>query len=222
MKTIFIEARYKKKITLPNSVTGKLPKKIGLFTTVQFIGSIDNIKTQLDKAGITVKLFKLNHAKYKGQILGCNIQKFKGVDAFLYIGDGMFHPITLAIKNSLPVFIFNPFSRKFFQLDKPDIKKYQNRQKVGLKKFYMSKNIGILVSTKTGQNKLKQAIELKKKIIKNSYILISNDIDFQSLENFPFIDCFVNTACPRIGYDDEKRLPKPVINLEDLTSLVVV
>jgi 2-(3-amino-3-carboxypropyl)histidine synthase len=223
MKKLFIEAKYNKKVILPKSAFSKLPKTIGVFTTVQFIDSLTDINKQLEDAGIKVKNFKPQHAKYKGQILGCNITKFDDVDGFLFVGDGYFHPIALSIKNNLPVFTYNPFSKKLSELDKDIVKKFQLKNTIALKKYYMSDNIGVIVSTKHGQNKLKQALEFKKKQEekgkKNVYILMFNDIDFESLENFPFIDCFVNTACARIGYDDEIRIHKPIINIEEIENL---
>ncbi len=216
MKTLFIEAYYNKKIALPSDVVSKLPGKLGLFASVQFARSLDDIKRQLEKEDKKVRLFKAGHAKHPGQILGCSIRKFPGVDAYLYLGDGLFHPIALALGNSRPVFIYNPFSGKLERLSQEAVRKYRQRQKTALKKFYMSENIGILVSAKPGQNRLKDALSLKKRLKKNCYILLSDDIDLQSLENFPFIDCFVNTACPRIGYDDYSEPGKPVINIEEL------
>ena len=69
-------------------------------------------------------------------------------------------------------------------------------------KFYSSKNIGILVSTKTGQNRFKDAVNLKKKLKdKDCYLFAADIIDLNQLENFPFIECWVNTACPRIADD---------------------
>ena len=42
------------------------------------------------------------------------------------------------------------------------------------------------------------------------------DIDFNDLENFNFIEMWVNTACPRIGYDDMLAQEKPIVDLSDI------
>ena len=47
MKTLFIEARYKEKIVLSKEVIEKLPDKIGLITTVQYVDQSESIKKQL-------------------------------------------------------------------------------------------------------------------------------------------------------------------------------
>ena len=99
MKTIFLETRSREKIKLGKEAIEKLPEKIALATTIQFISSIDNIKKELESAGKKVKLIQGIHSAYKGQMLGCDITKNiahnlkdKNFDAFLFVGDGLFHP----------------------------------------------------------------------------------------------------------------------------------
>jgi len=215
MKTLFIEARSDIEIRLSEKDLAKLPKELALFTTVQFIDNIPALKSQLEKHNIKVKLFKSKHCKYYGQLLGCSIDKFP-TDAFLYIGDGRFHPIALALKNNKPVFTYNPFTKKLEKLDDIDIKKIQGKQKGALLKFHTSKEIGVLISLKPGQFLLKEALKLQKKYKeKNFYLLLFETLDFSQLENFPFIECYVNTACPRL-MDDYDKFTKPLINIDDL------
>ncbi|MBN1377071.1 diphthamide synthesis protein [Candidatus Woesearchaeota archaeon] len=215
MDIMFIEAKYKGKIKLPSGFTKKLPKTIGLFTTVQFVDSIALIQKQLEENNIKVKFFKTGHAKYKGQLLGCNIEEFKGVEAFVYIGDGMFHPKALVLKNKLPVFVFNPLNKKTGIITHQDVEILLRKQKGAYLKFLDSVKVGVLISVKPGQNRLKTALKLKSRYPdKEFFYLIADNIDFSQLENFPFIECFVNTACPRLGLDDSISLRKPIINLE--------
>ena len=51
----------------------------------------------------------------------------------------------------------------------------------------------------------------KKKKDKNYFIFAFDTLNISDLENFPFIDCWVNTACPRIA--DER---KNMINISDI------
>jgi 2-(3-amino-3-carboxypropyl)histidine synthase len=221
MKTFFIEARYKGKVELPAEVIELLPKKIALFTTVQFLDSIAEIKKQLEKKGKKVLLIKTEHTKYPGQLLGCNIKKFsEDFDAFLYIGDGMFHPKALILKNPKPAFAYNPFSKEYVKLEPKDAEAMRKKNEGAKLKFLNSKEIGVLISTKPGQQQIKKAYELEKEYAnKNFYFLLFDTIDFAELENFPFIECFVNTACPRISYDESEKIRKPVVNVDDLSDL---
>jgi diphthamide biosynthesis enzyme Dph1/Dph2-like protein len=68
-----------------------------------------------------------------------------------------------------------------------------------------------LVSTKPGQENLKKAIAIKNKLKnKDSYLFIGDEIDTKQLENFPNIQSWINTACPRLDFDSS------VINMGDL------
>ncbi len=206
MKMLFIEAKYKGNIELGKGTIDKLPENIGLVTTVQFAEQLKDIKKQLEKQNKKIFIGKGKQI-YEGQILGCDIssaEKIKdNIDCFLYIGSGQFHPLALT-KTKKKIFTFNPLTKIFKELSKQEIENYLKRRKGAYLKYLSSKNIGIIVSTKPGQKKLKEAIELKEKLGKkgkNSYIFIADDIDVNQLENFPFIDCWVNTSCPRIVED---------------------
>ncbi|HZX44418.1 MAG TPA: diphthamide synthesis protein [Candidatus Nanoarchaeia archaeon] len=196
MKTLFIEARYKGKVVLPKEVIEKLPKKIGLASSIQFIGSLKGISSQLGKGSLIA-----------GQILGCDAKSAgkiaERVDSFLYIGDGEFHPIAIALETKKPVYKYNPKAKTLTQLDKAKIDSYERKKKGAYLKFLNAKKVGILLTTKPGQRisdgKLKQ-LEQKFKD-KKFYRFIADTIDYTQLENFPFIEAWVNTACPRIEED---------------------
>ncbi len=214
MKTLFIETKYKGIVKLPSIVIDKLPKTIGLFFTLQFVDSLDPVKKQLEDSGKTVKIFKTKHTKYKGQIYGCNLQKYDGVDAFLYIGDGLFHPKALVLGNDKPVHIWDPVNKKYSIVTKELMDKELKRQKAAYSRFLMEKKIGVLISTKNGQSYYKHALKLKSKYPdKEFYYIAFNTIDFTVLEDFPFIEVWVNTACPRLGWDDTKRANKPMVDI---------
>ncbi|MBW2975772.1 2-(3-amino-3-carboxypropyl)histidine synthase subunit [Candidatus Woesearchaeota archaeon] len=196
MKTLFVEARYSKEIKLDGSISEKLPGKVGLVSSVQFMDSLALIKKQLR-----------GRAVIGGQVLGCdvrNAEKIRNrVEAFLYIGDGKFHPMGIAIKTKKMVFTFNPYSNSFKKIEKKDIEDYEKRRKAAMVKFLHADNVGVLVSAKKGQYyDIKKLASLEKRYKnKRFYRFIADTIDYRQLENFPFIDAWVNTACPRIEED---------------------
>lgn len=217
MKTLFIESKFKGKIDLNKIYIEKLPKKIGLITTVQFADYIKKIKNFLEKNNKQIFTAKGNQ-KHPAQILGCDItaaEKIKNkVDAFLYMGDGKFHPLGLAMKTNKDVFCFNPFNNYFSKIKKDEINNYKKTMKIKKIRFLSAENIGILVSTKPGQNKLKKAVEIKQRLEKKHkkcYIFCFDTLNPDELENFPFIEFWVNTACPRIEEDS-----KVIINFENI------
>ncbi|MBR9691931.1 hypothetical protein GOV06_04035 [Candidatus Woesearchaeota archaeon] len=207
MKGIFIEAKHIGSITKSVEKSLKLlPKKVGLITTSQHKHELKKAKKIIEKAG--------KKAVIGGQILGCDASaavKIKNkVDAFLYIGSGRFHPIEVQLETGKKVVMANPLTDEARVLEKKEVEKLKKQEKGALIKFLSSKEIGILVSTKPGQNRLKKALELKKKLKdKNCYVFMADTINPDEFENFPFIECWINTACPRFA-DDKKG----VINYE--------
>ncbi len=201
MKTLFIPA--KGTLNLKQLKKLKIKNKFGLLSSVQYLHHLPKIK----------KIFK--NSIMGGQVLGCNITNAikisSKVKSFLYIGSAYFHPIEIALKTNLPVNIFNPLTEKFSQVSKQEVENIKNQNKVKLIKFYSAKKYGILVSAKKGQYNLKTAIKLQNKL-KNSYIFIFNTLNLQELENFQDIDCWINTACPRINN-------KNIINYQDLPKI---
>ena len=201
MKQLFIEARYRGKINIKN--IDKLPQKIGLATTVQFVDQLDDVKKQLK--GKKVFLGK-GKQKYKAQILGCDVsaaEKIKDkVNAFLYIGTGQFHPIVLGLLGK-DVYILNPMNGKITKLDKKKIENYKKRKKGAMIKFLSSKNIGVLISTKLGQKYSLKKLEFLERKYKDKkfYFFITDNIDINQLQNFSFIEAWVNTSCPRLEED---------------------
>ena len=208
MKTLFIEAKYSKPIKLSKEIIGKLKGKIGLVSSIQFIDSLPTIKQQLDEENIKSTI--------AGQVLGCNVKTAEKitnkVDSFLYIGDGQFHPLGIAIKTKKQVFTLSPFNNRFKKIQKQTKENYEKRKKAALSKFLYADTVGILVSTKPGQYYNPKKLETLKNRYKqkNFYTFISDTIDYNQFDNFPFIQAWINTACPRIEEDI------PIVNIQDI------
>lgn len=205
MKTIFIETKYSGEIDFSKINAEKLPEKIGLAATVQFVDYLTEAKKYLETKGKKIFIGK-GKQKYPGQVLGCEqssaLELSNKVNAYLYIGDGRFHPVGIALKTKKDVFTFNPFSNEFKKIERKEIEIIERKRQGQLAKFYSSKEIGVIISTKPGQNRLEQAKKLAKKFPdKNFYYILFDNVDYSQLENFNFIQSWINTACPRIEED---------------------
>jgi len=202
MKTIFIEAKSKSKANKPKilEISKKLPKTIAITYSIQFKDIAKEIQEILSKTHTITKLT---------QVLGCSRPKFsKNTQAILLISNGKFHATSLAFETKLPVYLLD--HNKLEQISKKDIELLEKTKKTSYLKYLNANNIGILVSTKPGQQNLKKALEFKKKLNKKSYLFISNNIDTNEFENFD-IDSWVNTACSRMDLNNSS-----IININDL------
>ena len=223
MKVHFVEAHARIDIQVPEHVVKELPERIVLATDVQFIKNLDSLTGQLEKSGKTVHRLKGAHAKHLSQILGCSHIKLdypEFSEAFFYVGDGEFHPKALLLGSSKDVFTYNPFSKEFRKLPHSLVSKIRGKEKAGLAKFFHSERVAVLISVKPGQMGvqayLKQVYGLEKAYPdKKFYYLVFDTLDFSQLENFPFVEVFVNTACTRL-IDDIDKFPRPMVNLEQV------
>lgn len=214
MKTLFIPAKRKLKLDKKKvlNLFEKLPNNLVLFYSIQYEDYSKKIKQELTKNSFNIQEIK--------QVLGCSSLTNKKIkipnnsEAIVLIGSGSFHALNLSLQTSLPVYILEENSIK--KVDKKQAERIKKNKDLAYKKFLGSKTIGVFISTKPGQQRMKRALELKEKYSeKEFYFFTSNNFNLNETENFPEIQMWVNTACPRIDLD---FFEKNVINLDDLES----
>jgi len=192
MKTLFIPAKINSEINEKKIQSLKLPKDIAIAYSIQYKDISEKVKKILSKKH-KITLFI--------QVLGCSKPKFpKNTKAILLISSGKFHAVSLAIETNLPIYILESDNLK--KISKEEIETLKKKQKASYVKFLNSEKIGILVSTKPGQENLKKALAIKNKLRdKNSYLFIGDNLNLNEIENFSDIQSWINTACPRLDFD---------------------
>ncbi len=230
MQVLYLDAPFAEKIQLcPETIAylqKKKYKKVALFTSIQFLKSVESITEQLSQIRVKAITSLAARASQPGQLLGCDCSleslNLPGeVDAFLYVGDGNFHPLALAyaqkdLKEFKEVVCNDPLQNKMTLLDVSAIKKNLLRARGSLMKFLSAKTVGVIITVKPGQQQYRAALALEKKYPEKKFYYFADDkISFDQLENFPFIEVWVNTACPRVGFDDWEQFRKSVVNLEE-------
>ena len=237
MKVLFLDAPYKGKVKLNKETIEYLKnnnlKTVALYASVQFCNNLEKIKQQLTELNIQVLSSQAKRTNAAHQILGCDNyhdslnlknEQLESIDAYLYIGDGRFHPYALVYaqkdnKEVKPVICNDPIGKNFSLFTENNLKTILKKYKASLIKFLSADSIGIIVTIKPGQEQFKPSLVLEKKYLdKKFYYFIDNNVSFDQLENFPFIKVWVNTACPRIGFDDQEKFLKGVINLNDAVN----
>lgn len=200
---------------------------IGIVVTIQQVHQLSEIKEFFEKNGKKVVIGKpYGFAKKPGQILGCDIGSAasidRDVDAFVYFGGGIFHPLGAALATTKPFFAIDPFNSKIESMDSYR-EKHAKRSRGKVLAALKSRRFGILVSTKNGQHNMALGKVLKRKIEDaglDAQILVSNTFDFESLNNMREFDAFVNTACPRIAIDDIDRTASPLLSANELMEVI--
>jgi 2-(3-amino-3-carboxypropyl)histidine synthase len=227
--TIYVEARATMNVN--DAVDKALPmlenwQKLGLTTTVQHVQTLDEVRGILLRAGKTVVIGDAGRLNYPGQVVGCDYSNAKSVakdvEAFLFIGGGQFHALGVALSTSKPTVVADPYEKRAYSVDK-EAERIIKQRWAGIEEAKTAKNFAVLVGLKPGQKKLEEALDVKKKLEENGKavcIFAAREITSEVLMEFPTVDAYVNTACPRVSLDDASRFKKPVLTINE--ALVVV
>jgi len=203
-------------------------KKVGVITNASHLHQVSDIKEILREGGVEPFTAKGSiRCDNEAQILGCDVSalnKIRGkVECILYFGAGYFHALAPGAVEDYtlpPVLWVDPYSKEVKWIDE-ELRRIQKKRKIALAKAYEAKTFGILVSTKIGQYGLESAHEIKRAIEKEgrkAVLICGGTFDFTSLNNFTDVQCFINTACPRL-IDDQNKLRVPIINASDFWNL---
>jgi 2-(3-amino-3-carboxypropyl)histidine synthase len=227
--TIYIEARAT--INVAEAVERALPlmenwHKIGLATTVQHVQTIDEAKEMLIRAGKIVMVGDAGRLNYPGQVVGCNYSNAKSiagdVEGFLFIGGGRFHALGLAISTFKPTVVADPYEKRAYSIDE-EAQKVQKQRWASIQEAQKAKIFAVLVGLKPGQKRLEEALTIREKLEKagkDAFLFAVREITPEVVMNFPTVDAYVNTACPRVSLDEPSKFQKPMLTLNE--ALVVV
>jgi 2-(3-amino-3-carboxypropyl)histidine synthase len=197
-------------------VAGGLPKRVGLVASVQHLDLLEPLGAALRDHGFEPRVGRGDRRlAYVGQALGCNYtgaeEIASGVEAFLFVGTGRFHPVGLAFAVDRPVWSIDP---RRGELEAPiDRAGLVRRRQLLVASVRDARRWGILVSTFVGQNRSPTALALQARARARGHeaeILLAHRVDPADLLGRD-VDAFVNTACPRIALDDAANYPKPVL-----------
>jgi len=200
---------------------------LGIVTNVQHIHQLQDIKKFYERNGKRVIIGRpYSFARYEGQILGCDAGSSASIDgqidAHLYFGGGLFHPLGALLATTKPFLVIDPFAGRIEFIDRLR-EQYGRRSRGKILASLDMKKVGILFSTKNGQQNMQLAKMLKHRIESEgleAQILVANTFDFDSLNNMMEFDAFVNTACPRLAIDDTERIMKPLLSANELMEVL--
>jgi len=189
---------------------------VGLLTTPQHVQQVKEARALLERSGIKVVIGKgTRRVPAPGLVLGCdysNAREISGrVSSFILLGGGRFHAIGLKLSTGKPVVILDPERSDAF-LEDVDVEAFKRRRFLVIMAISKAKSIGILVSSKPGQNRMPLARRLLIDIRdggRNGHIIVLDEITPDALSNLGF-DAYVSTACPRIALDDNEMYHIPI------------
>jgi len=182
---------------------------IGIITTAQHTHLLPFIVDLLREEGLEpVYRTAGGRTPEPGQVLGCSFEaaRIPGVSDILFIGTGVFHPLGVQLATGAHVVALDPFSGHAVEVDAG---KFLRKRHALIEKARDAAHIGIIISTKQGQNRYDLGIRLLS-LSDKAFLVFMKEVSPDELLNLGF-DAYVNTACPRLAYDDQVRFPVPVL-----------
>ncbi|MGB4236079.1 MAG: diphthamide biosynthesis enzyme Dph2 [Methanoregulaceae archaeon] len=205
----------------PSVVRAALPllngKAIGIITTSQHTHMLPAIAEVLRSEGFE-PVFRTagGRTPEPGQVLGCSFEsaRIPGISEILFVGTGVFHPLGVQLATGAHVVALDPLSGEAVEVDSG---KYLRLRHTIIERARTAQRIGIIVCTKPGQNRYARAKHLLS-LCDRAHLVFMNEVTPDELLNLGF-EAYVNTACPRLAYDDQNRFPVPVLTPEEFEIL---
>jgi 2-(3-amino-3-carboxypropyl)histidine synthase len=199
-------------------------RTVSLLTDSQHLQQIESVKTIFEDNGYSVIIGKGRGQLRDAQVFGCefypayNVQK--QVDAYIFLGQSMFHSASIAMSTEKPTFMLDPYFEEYSQVNE-FAQGMQKRAILSIYKALDSEKIGIIIGLKEGQFAHVRALELKKefdKLGKKVQMIALTEITDDRMQNFKGIDSFVQVACPRIATDNHFK--KPMLSVPQAMALL--
>ena len=198
---------------------------IGLCTLSQHLHRLQETKKIFETSGFKVFIGRGRGRLIDGQVFGCEFYPVHGldgkVDAFALLGQSAFHAVGIALSTGKPTYMLDPFLNEV-----QDVQKLaEERFKRAVLSLYRARDVerfGIIVGKKEGQRALAQAQELKRSLRahgKNVKMIAMREITEDRLLQFPSVEAFIQTTCPRLSVDGY-TFTKPVLSIPQAQALL--
>jgi len=184
-------------------------RRIGLVTTIQHAHLLDGMVAALREHGVEAVVAPGDsRTPVAGQVLGCNFAAARatGADEILFVGTGLFHPIGIRLSTRARVVALDPFTG---QAQEVDAERLVRRRAALMERARDAANYGIILSSRSGQRRLDLARRLVG-LSERAFLVVMREVTPDALLDLGF-EAYVNTACPRLAYDDQVRFPVPVL-----------
>ena len=228
-RTVYFDARTKLEVKTAVKRALRLLKpwkSIGLITSVQHVHELTAARKVLLEDGKSVTIGDAGRLKYAGQVIGCDYSNATIVedqaDAFLFVGGGKFHAVGVSLATSKPTVVADPYEKRAYSVES-EVQRIRKQRMTSVSEAKRAGTFGVLVGLKPGQNRLQDAIKIKNRLEsrgKKALLFAATEITPEGLMQFPTIDAFVSTACPRLVLDDSLRFPKPMLTIKEALAVI--
>lgn len=191
-----------------------LASSIALVGTVQFTHCLAQVKTELEQAGYTAVTVPQARPRVRGELLGCTSPPIPA-DVILSVADGRFHLEAAMIQNPMAKFYrYDPYQNKLFN-DTFDMDALVSSRTSSVEAIKAASHVGIILGTLGRQGSLSLLSRLESLIQEHSKsfsTFLMSEVTNEVLEQYPRVDVWIQTSCPRLSMDWGNTYSKPLLS----------
>jgi 2-(3-amino-3-carboxypropyl)histidine synthase len=199
-------------------------KSISLLTNSQHLYQISFVKKIFEEYGYNIIIGKGKGQLKDAQIFGCEFYPAhhgqKEADAYVFLGQSMFHCASVAMSTGKPTYMLDPYFGEY-SLVNGFADSLRKKAVLSIYKALDAMRIGIIIGLKEGQFAHIKALELKKsfeQLGKKIQLIALTDITEERVQVFRGIDAFIQVACPRIAIDNHFK--RPMLSVPQALALI--
>jgi 2-(3-amino-3-carboxypropyl)histidine synthase len=197
---------------------------ISLLTDSQHLNQIPSVKLIFEEFGYDVIIGKGKGQLNDAQVFGCEFypayQLLQKVDAYIFLGQSMFHSASIALSTEKPTYMLDPYFQEYSEVTEFALG-LRKKAVLAIYRALDADRIGIIIGLKEGQFSQIRALELKKTLEalgKKVQLIALTEITNERVLNFKKIDAFIQVACPRIATDNYFK--KPMLSVPQGLALI--
>jgi len=195
-----------------------------LLTNSQHLYQISFVKKIFEEYGYDIIIGKGKGQLKDAQIFGCEFYPAhygqKDADAYVFLGQSMFHSASVAMSTGKPTYMLDPYFGEY-SLVNEFADSLRKKAILSIYKALDAMKIGIIIGLKEGQFAHIKALELKKsfeQLGKKIQLIALTEITEERVQVFRGIDAFVQVACPRIAIDNHFK--RPMLSVPQALALI--
>jgi 2-(3-amino-3-carboxypropyl)histidine synthase len=199
-------------------------RTVSLLTDSQHLNQIPLVKKIFEEYGYEIIIGRGKGQLSDAQVFGCEFYPAhylqEKVDAYMFLGQSMFHSAGIAMSTERPTYMLDPYFQEYSEVTE-FAQGIQKKAILAIYKALDAKKIGLIIGLKEGQFAQVRALELKKtleELGKRVQLIALTEITDERIQIFKQIDAFIQVACPRIATDNHFK--KPMLSVPQGLALI--
>lgn len=199
-------------------------RTLSLLTDSQHLSQITIVKKIFEEYGYDIIIGRGKGQLNDAQVFGCEFYPAhymqNRVDAYIFLGQSMFHSASIAMSTEKPTYMLDPYYQEYTEVTE-FARGLQKKAILAIYNALDAQRIGLIIGLKEGQYAQVRALELKRtleKLGKKVQLIALTEITEGRVQIFKEIDAFIQVACPRISTDNHFK--KPMLSVPQGLALI--